>query len=543
MENINTSLPEIKKSSTKKAGREKIRFNFDNINHNNDIRRSSSSETNSLLKSNLKSKKTYSCFFSPNYFNEIKDKKTKLFKTLLLHKLNLQDKSTKYFQNSLHKIFEDSNHFLESKLDNNFIVIGSNKSQYQIQYDDSTDNSNQRNRSNKNISFLSKLSGQNSSSGMNMSLYRASVSNIAIKNYIKKKSVFLFDKNNPNNFLSEAQIDRLFQSFEERIKKNKNKKNSNININYSPEVITDKKDLNHMLKIQEKIIRNKKIKNRINEKIMNKLMKKTLKEKDSLLLSKQDFYRIRKEKIENSEEPGFNYFNKTNKWLLNLRSYNSNSSNSVIEDKLIKSHSLSSLINNSEVKNINFRNENINNNTINTSTLDKNSMMSTYFNFNNSNSFRNLGHSVPVEFNNQYQLNEPRSIHNKKYDFGNLDTAYRDLTDNHKICMNGNLIFASLTPSRNIFCEKIRSQNTFNNFYKAKNIKNYNLGIGGLNVVGEKLIDREKELAKNIDGRKKLVKFKYRDEETDNKTFARSVSLINFYVPKSVKNAVDSHSL
>ena len=532
MENSSSSLPEIKKCPTNKSTREKVRFNFDNLRHSKDSKRGISSENNNLLKS----KKNYSGFLSSNYFNDI-DKKGKIFRTLILHKINMQDKSNKYYQNSLQKLFEDSNYFLESKLDNNLIIIGSNKKQYQIPYEESTDNSIQKMRSNKNNSFLSKLSAQNSS-GKNMSLYRASMNNVAIKNYIKKKSMYLIDKN--NNFVSETQLDRVFQEFEDRIKKNKNKLNTKININYSPGVITDKKDLNHMLKIQEKIIKTKKIENCISDKIMKRLMKKTLKRKDNLLLSKQQFYRIKKEKIENSEESGFNYFNKTNNWLLNLRSYNTNRNNNIIEDKLIKSNSVSSLNNNLDIKNNNFNNEN--NNTINTTTLDKNSMMSTYFN--NSTSLRNLGHSDPIEFNNQYQLNAPINKLNKKYDFGKLDTAYRDLTDNSKICMNGNLIFASLTPSKNIFSERVRSQNILNSFYKGKNNKNYNnIEMGGLNVVGEKLINCEKNLAKSIDGRKKIIKFKYRDEETNNKTFARSVSLINFYVPKSVKNAVSLHSL
>ena len=545
MENINPSLPEIKKCSTKKISSEKVRFNLASFNNNNDIKFNNSTENINTSKSNIKSKKTHSCFFSPNHFNELKEKKMKIFKTLLIHKLNIQDKSNKYFQNSLKKIFEDSNHFLESKLDNNLILIGSGKNQYNIQYDnDSSDNSIQKNRWNKNNSFLSKLSGQNSSSGMNLSLYRASVSNIAIKNYIKKNS-HLF---NQNNYISEAQIDKIFKNIEDRIKKNKNKINSNININYSPEVMTDRKDLNHMLKIQEKIMKNKKIENHENEKIMKKLMKKTLKQKDNLLLEKQQFYRIRKEKLENREETGFNYFNKTNNWLLNLRSYNSNKNNNrnnnIIGDKLIKSNSVASLNNNLELKNYNFLIEDNNTNTINTSTFDKNSMISTNYNYNNSSTFRNLGHSDPIEFNNQYQLNAPLNKYNKKYDFGKLDITYRDLTNNNKICMNGNIIFASVIPSRNKFSEKIRSENTWNNFSKGKNNKNYNIiGNGGLNVIGEKLINFEKMMAKSIDGRKKLVKLKYRDEETSNKTFARSVSLINYYVPKSVKNAVDSHSL
>ena len=50
------------------------------------------------------------------------------------------------------------------------------------------------------------------------------------------------------------------------------------------------------------------------------------------------------------------------------------------------------------------------------------------------------------------------------------------------------------------------------------------------------------EISKDLEGKKKrIVQYPYKDEEITNKIYAKSYSVNNFYIPKSVKNTIDLH--
>ena len=64
----------------------------------------------------------------------------------------------------------------------------------------------------------------------------------------------------------------------------------------------------------------------------------------------------------------------------------------------------------------------------------------------------------------------------------------------------------------------------------------------GLNIKGSKLINFEIEISKELEGKKKkIIQYPYKEEEITNKLFAKSFSCNNFYAPKSVKNTVELH--
>ena len=116
-------------------------------------------------------------------------------------------------------------------------------------------------------------------------------------------------------------------------------------------------------------------------------------------------------------------------------------------------------------------------------------------------------------------------------------------------------IFAQITPI--VYKENEKIRDTLNDSkYQNKNNKNFNLSFEplfinnkkkddsfkGLNIKGKKLINFEIELSKDLEGKKKkLIQYPYKDDETTNKIFAKSYSLNNFFVPKSVKNTIDLH--
>ena len=78
---------------------------------------------------------------------------------------------------------------------------------------------------------------------------------------------------------------------------------------------------------------------------------------------------------------------------------------------------------------------------------------------------------------------------------------------------------------------------------KTININNNSQHIlKNLNIEGKRLIDYEIEMSKKLEGKKRLIKLNYNDDETDTKYLAKSYLLDNFHFPKNVKNAFELHS-
>ena len=125
------------------------------------------------------------------------------------------------------------------------------------------------------------------------------------------------------------------------------------------------------------------------------------------------------------------------------------------------------------------------------------------------------------------------------------------------LCGNISPLFAQITPK--IFKEKekirdtlnelkIKKRNSISNYFKQKyslidiNKKNRINSYKGLNIKGKKLLNFEIELSKELEGKKKkIVQFPYREDDINTKLFAKSYSVNNFFVPKSVKNTFELH--
>jgi hypothetical protein len=134
------------------------------------------------------------------------------------------------------------------------------------------------------------------------------------------------------------------------------------------------------------------------------------------------------------------------------------------------------------------------------------------------------------------------------YSFDKRDIIYN-------LCRHTSPVYAQITPI--IYKENEKIRDTLNDSkYQNKNNKHFNLSFEplfinnkkkddsfkGLNIRGKKLINFEIELSKDLEGKKKkLIHYPYKDDETTNKLYAKSYSLNNFFVPKSVKNTIDLH--
>lgn len=132
---------------------------------------------------------------------------------------------------------------------------------------------------------------------------------------------------------------------------------------------------------------------------------------------------------------------------------------------------------------------------------------------------------------------------------GHIKPLFAQITDktykeNEKIRDTLNVLkIQKKTGNENNINSPINNRDSINrqkSFFNNKGIKR-NL-YKGLNIRGKKLIDFEIELSKDLEGKKKkIVQFPYKEEEITNKIFAKSYSVNNFYIPKSLKNTVELH--
>ena len=117
-----------------------------------------------------------------------------------------------------------------------------------------------------------------------------------------------------------------------------------------------------------------------------------------------------------------------------------------------------------------------------------------------------------------------------------------------------NSIYARIIPNKYKQKEKIRDtlkdfKNISRNFLRNKqrnklenNILHKTNIYEGLNVKGKSLLNFEIEISKDLEGkRKRIVKFPYLENETEEKTFFESFNINKNDIPQTVKNASELH--
>ena len=229
--------------------------------------------------------------------------------------------------------------------------------------------------------------------------------------------------------------------------------------------------------------------------MIDRLLKHTSKNKDTLLMNQLNDYRLKKETIDEEE-------------ITNIIKYNPNFKNSNIQEVEKKLEWLSSL---REYKNDNKINNN-RNRCISSGVKDLPSSQQYFYSFDKRDIFFDLSGKIRPLF---AQITPKIYKENEKI----RDTLH-EIKNKNKTSINFKKI-----------------NNTFFNNKKSK----LNL-YKGLNIRGKKLLNFEIELSKELEGKKKkIVQYPYREDEITNKLFAKSYSVNNFFVPKSVKNTFELH--
>ena len=232
--------------------------------------------------------------------------------------------------------------------------------------------------------------------------------------------------------------------------------------------------------------------------MIDRLLKHTAKNKDTLLINQLNDYRLKKEKIDEEE---------TN----HIINDNPNFKNSHIKEVEKKLYWLSSL---REYQNgINIKGNK--NRCISSNGKDLSSFQQYCYSFDKRDILFDLSGKIYPLFAQItpkiYKENE--KIRDTLHD---MKSQKKNSIYNNTFCKINNILFSN--------------KNSKLNLYK------------GLNIRGKKLLNFEIELSKELEGKKKkIIQYPYRDDEITNKLFAKSFSMNNFYVPKSVKNTFELH--
>ena len=432
-------------------------------------------------------------------FNKVKninDNKHSLF----LKKINLKEKKNKYYMEGIQKLFNDESIFLDNNYKGKKIVVGKsrNKSNINISIRNNNKNSSKKIKpKSKNVSLNNAtLFNKSNNYQINNNTF---VNDSFMQNTKGRKIIWSGGKRN-DNYISDDELKSFYQecmnrekvSLNETQKKSKNKIFIH-NENKSPSI----KECNNIINLQSLVLNKYKLRNIETKKMINRLLRLTSKKKDNLLINKMNDYRITKEKKDEEEINNIIYNNPNLKdnnikefetkiqWLSSLREYESDGKKNNKKKRCISS-------NNNELI----------------------SSQKYYSPFNK----KDIRYDLSGKFYPLFAQVTP--IINKEGEI--IRDTLNDLKIQKRNSINNNII-----KMNNILINNKKSKI---NLYK------------GLNIKGKKLLNFEIEISKELEGKKKkIVQYPYRDEEISTKLFAKSYSVNNFFVPKSVKNTIELH--
>ena len=426
---------------------------------------------------------------------------------LLVKKINLKVKNNFYYTKALKHIFYDVNKYLEHSYDGRKIIVGKECTSKGLkELRDYFFRKNRRRRTIRKNDLKSSLNFFNKtvkSKGGNTYLDLTKNSTDTAKNNNTNSNIIKFAKKDCiTKFpLSDYELKKIFQDGAEREKNNKNeiiefssestetknikkinKNNHKISKVKSAKSIinnTERMNINSMLHLQEKILKDRILKNKIDKRITNKLMSATFKDKSKLLMNKKKELIVIKNKEINKEYTKFGTLIKQDRviknWLSELR-----------------------LSNNKEKKKINLnKKEIIYNNNINSS-MDKKDK------YNNSNINKIINKNV-------LKIRRP--------------SLFRKYKISDKFYNNDRIKNISVDNRPNI-------KNTTLNIY-------HNLYIKGKNLL-EQEIKLSKEL---FGKKKKIINYSYGPEELSSILFTKSKSLNIINTPKAIINSIEIHNL
>ena len=424
--------------------------------------------------------------------------------SLFLKKINLKENKNKYYIEGVYQLFNDENMFLDSIYKGKKIVIGKSRNKKSIIL-------NIRNNQKINTKKLNYIKPKNknlsSSNITNNKSYTFQMNNNTANDSNMqstkggRKIIWAGAKKN-DNYISDDELKNIYQDcinrenacFKEYTEKSKNKSFIN-NSNKSPSI----KEVNNILNLQSLVLNKYKIRKMETKKMIDRLLRQTTKNKDTLLINQLNDYRLKKEKIDEEE---------TNHIIIDNPNFK-NTNIKEVEQKIQWLSSLRDYQNDINIKDNKKR-------CISSNNKDLNSLQHYCYSFDKRDILFDLSGKLYPLF---------AQIIPKVY---KENEKIRDTLHDMKTHKNNSIYNNTFSKFNNII---------FNNKNKSNLYK-------GLNIRGKKLLNFEIELSKELEGKKKkLVQFPYRDDEITTKLFAKSYSVNNFFVPKSVKNTFELHNI
>ena len=501
--------------------------------------------------------------------NKEKENSLKKKRLLMVEKINIKDQKNSFYKEGVSEIFNDENLFFSDKYKDKKVVVGrnqsniSNKAKFEVNFITKKNLGNfNKKRLLRSVSIRNKLTSSFKKRHNNALIDRNimnvdydnnsnySIGSISSKyesfrksfNMYGKRSSFFFGR---KNFISDSELKIIYKSFLDLEKENKKKEAKSTKINFKNDINKTQqiklinnnkmfkklfkyknnnsnrdieKIIDSRLNLQEKILNKFQNINKQSQNIIDKIIKNTSKNSnDILLMNQMDDYRVKIEKIDEEHKlKKENNYSKALFWLSSLRNYPKNSD----EDK---------------ISNNNSSNNNINKDT-----------------------------SFPIIYKNKRKMNQQKEdildnyMNNYHYSFGSNSNLYCDIESNISP------LYAFILSDTLKSNEKIRNSH-INDYYNSKILtkenlkklkknssvsylkKNINMNnsqeiIKILNIEGKRLIDCEMDISKKLEGRKRLIKLNYNDDETDTKYLAKSYVYDKYHFPKVVNNAFELHS-
>ena len=254
--------------------------------------------------------------------DELSESKISLKKKFFfLKKINLKNKYNSYYSKAVNNIFSDVNRFLEHKYEGKKVIIGKGCTEKGLkELSDIFHQKYKRKRTlrkNEGKSFISHNNKTLRNKTSNNNLFDISViSTDTVKQNLKRKE---FIKEYP---ISDYELKKIYQEVKEREKSNRSKKKefsfysiesdkpnkisdnnlkqkSNTPTTKNSFEYTEKKKINHMINLQENILKNRILKNKKRLLLSKKIMNRTFKKDSNILMNnKSRLIVIKKQKMD-----------------------------------------------------------------------------------------------------------------------------------------------------------------------------------------------------------------------------------------------------
>ena len=242
--------------------------------------------------------------------------------SLIVKKINLKESKNNYYSKAMKNIFFNPKHYLQNYYEGTKVIIGKEHhfnikdSKYQIDFQRQAKKrktiSTSKNTSKKSSMILQRsIRNSKSFSSNKLQEIEKYTSASSSRSYMTKRDLI-------KSPVSDNELKLIYKEVAEREKSNKNKKldffeNQSWGLGIIP-----------MLNLQEKILKTKKKRIKLNEELTKKLMNITFKERNDIIMNNKKDLLVLKTKHIDKELTKFSIFNKkltdkTKSWIYNLR--------------------------------------------------------------------------------------------------------------------------------------------------------------------------------------------------------------------------------